>query len=202
MNLRPPQTASRRALLDVFALAGLVIFCACSCAQAAYTASRAGELQFGGSFGLGRSNYLPVDVQSNAAPLSDLSRTVNLLGGGAYGSFDMKRYVGAGLDFRRLNARGDSSAQTSIEASFRYTLFRGFRFAPYLQAGFGHGWYRYPQGAGTLGHNLYGLGGGLDYHLSRSLNLRGAYEYQSWIGVPIRNPQPQTLSVGIAYRFH
>lgn len=171
-------------------------------AQALYTASRAGDLQFGGNFSFAASHYLPVDTQGSPAPLSDLTRQVHLRGGGAYTSFDMRHHVGVELDFLRLGATDDTSTQTSFEAAGRYILFRGFHTVPYLRAGFGHGWYGYPQNLATVGYNLYGLGGGLDYHLTHSFNVRAAYEYQSWLGVPLKNPQPQVVSVGLAYRFH
>lgn len=171
-------------------------------AQASYTASRAGDLQVGGNVALGISHYLPFDTQGDPAPLSDLTRQVHLRGGGAYATFDVRHHAGLELDFQRLGATDDTSAQTSVEAAGRYILFRGFHMVPYVRAGFGHGWYTYPEKVATLGYNLYGLGGGVDYHLSHSINLRAAYEYQSWLGVPLKNPQPQVFSVGVAYHFH
>lgn len=150
----------------------------------------------------GVSHYLPVDTQGNPAPLSDLTRQVHLLGGGVYGSFDVRHHIGVELDFSRLSAKDDTSAQTTVQGGARYILFRGVRVVPYLSAGFGHGWYRYPQGLATIGYNLYGLGGGVDTHLTRSFNMRAAYQYQSWLGVPLKDPQPQVVSIGLAYHFH
>lgn len=170
-------------------------------AQAIYTASRAGELQVGGSGIFAVSHYLPVDTPGNSAPLSDLTRQVHLFGGGAYATLDLRRHIGVELDFNRLNATDDSSAQTTFEIAGRYLLLRGSRVTPYVRASFGRGWYAYPQGLATVGYNLYGLGGGLDYHLNRWVNVRLAYEYQGWLSVPLKDPQPQLLSVGVAYRF-
>lgn len=171
-------------------------------AQALYTASRAGDLQVGANLAFAASHYLPVDTPGDPAPLSDLTRQVHLRGGGAYATFDVRHHVGVELDLLRLGATDDTSTQTSFEAAGRYILFRGFHVVPYLRAGFGHGWYGYPQNLATVGYNLYGLGGGLDYHLTHSFNVRAAYEYQSWLDVPLKNPQPQVLSIGVAYRFH
>lgn len=171
-------------------------------AQATYTASRAGDLQVGGNVVFATSHYLPVDTQGDPAPLSDLSRQVHLVGGGVYTSFDLRHHIGAELDLMHLGATDDTSKQTSLEVAGRYILFRSFQVVPYLRAGFGHGWYGYPQNLATVGYNLYGLGGGLDYHLTHSFNVRAAYEYQSWLEVPLKNPQPQVLTIGLAYRFH
>lgn len=150
----------------------------------------------------GESQYLPVDTQGNPAPLSDLTRQVKLLGGGAYASLDLRHHVGVEIDFAHLAASNDASAQTSVQGAGRYILFRGHRMIPYLSASFGRGWYSYPEGLATIGYSLYGLGGGVDYHLAHSFNVRTAYEYQSWLGVPLKNPQPQILSIGVAYHFH
>ena len=171
-------------------------------AQARYTATRPGDLQAGGSVDLVNSKYLPWDTDGNSAPLSDLSRNVRSIGGGAYVAFDFKEHWGAEFNFHHVNASNDSSKQTTFELGGRYILTHKFRFAPYARASFGRGLYGYPNNLATLGYNLYGFAGGTDYNLSRSFNLRLEYEYQSWMSVPVHNPQPQVVTIGIAYHFH
>ncbi|MDE1175826.1 MAG: outer membrane beta-barrel protein [Edaphobacter sp.] len=170
--------------------------------QAEYTAIQKLDLQAGGSFSIGRSNYLPWDTQGNPAPLSDLTRKVNLLGGGAYLAADFRPHIGVEFNFHHLNGSGNGGKQTTYEVGGRYILTRRYRFIPYGRVSYGRGVYDYPSGSATLSFNLMGIGGGLDYHLSRSINLRADYEWQKWINVPLRTPNPQALTIGVAYHFH
>lgn len=55
---------------------------------------------------------------------------------------------------------------------------------------------------------VYDFGGGIDYNLSRSLVLRGDYEYSIWSGVrsfthpgTISKDNPQGITLGVLYRF-
>lgn len=171
-------------------------------AQAAYPATRAADLQAGGFFSFGRSNYLPSDTQGNPAPLSDLTRTLNLRGGGAYAALDFSSHLGAEFDFRHVGAAGQGNTQTTYELGARYSLFQKRRFHPFVRLSYGRGTYVYDDKVATLSFNLIGVSGGTDFALSRAFNLRAEYEWQDWLSVPLRKPSPQVVSLGIAYHFH
>ncbi|SEG16458.1 Opacity protein [Bryocella elongata] len=169
--------------------------------QASPTAAAPGTLQLGGSAVLVHSNYLPWDTDGNPAPLSDLTRTVRSLGFGVYGNYDFNGHLGIALDFARVAASNDTSTQTSFEGGLRYKLFERGRFTPYARGSFGRGVYGYSNNVASVGYNLYGLAGGVDYRFTHYLNLRAEYEYQGWMNVPLRNPEPQMFKLGVAYRF-
>jgi hypothetical protein len=55
----------------------------------------------------------------------------------------------------------------------------------------------------NLAFNTQSIGGGVDFKLSRSINLRLVdYEYQRWDGFPPNGLNPNVLSFGVAYHFH
>lgn len=170
-------------------------------AQAEPTAVRKMDLQAGGFFTFGHSNYLPWDTDGNPAPLSDLTRTVRIMGGGGYVAADFKPHIGVEIDIRHLTGASNGGNQTSYELGGRYVFLRTASFAPYARVSYGRGVYAYPGNAAVMSFNLFGLSGGVDYHLTSALTLRGEYEWQSWIAVPLRNPRPQTATIGVAYHF-
>lgn len=170
--------------------------------QAIPTASRTFDLQAGGSFVVGRSKYLSWDTQGNAAPLSDTTRMLNILGGGAYATLDVTPHIGAEIDVRHVQALGDTSKQTTYEIGGRYILTHRFAVLPYARAAYGRGTYHYSQDAANLSFNLFGVAGGVDWHVLPAFTVRAEYEYQSWMGVPMRNPSPNLVTLGIAYHFH
>lgn len=158
-------------------------------AQAAYTASRAGDLQVGGQVVFAQSQY---EFQS-----------IRLTGGGLYASFDWREHLGAEIDFRHAKGNNDDDTyERTYEVGARYIVLHKFGLAPYVKALYGRGVYNYPYNVANLAFNLYSLGAGTDFRLSRSLNLRADYEHQSWWNVPLQNPQPNLISVGVAYHFH
>jgi len=57
---------------------------------------------------------------------------------------------------------------------------------------------------GNFAYNLFAIGGGADYKLRRSINLRGDFEYQRWLKGPTlaNGLTPYLASVGVAYHFH
>jgi len=38
--------------------------------------------------------------------------------------------------------------------------------------------------------------------VARSLNIRGDYEYQNWVGFPLGTLHPNILTIGVGYHFH
>ena len=168
-------------------------------AQALPTATSAGVLQAGGEFNYADSDYVPQKIK----------------GGGFYVGFDFKYHYGIEGEFHQIN---DSDPTTKIyertyEIGPRYVLHFG-RIEPYAKLMYGRGVFNYPlvpsltpggppQGnAANLAYNIAAVGVGVDYRLTRSVNLRVEYEYQKWFGFPPNDLTPQVLAIGAAYRFH
>lgn len=160
--------------------------------QAEPTATRAGDLQVGGTFDLANSDYAPNRFH----------------GYGIFSSFDFRYHFGALVEFHQVNDPAPSQVmyERTYLAGARYVLHYG-KFRPYAKGLFGRGVFNYPKvGPAGLGANIaYNVaagGGGVDYSLARSINVRADYEYQSWLGFLPQGLTPQLIEVGASYRFH
>jgi Outer membrane protein beta-barrel domain len=168
-------------------------------AQALPTATSAGVLQAGGEFNYANSDYVPQKIK----------------GGGAYVGFDFKYHYGIEAEFHQIN---DSDPTTQIyertyEIGPRYVLHFG-RIEPFAKIMYGRGVFNYPEvpsltpggppqgNAANLAYNIAAIGGGVDYRLTRSVNVRVEYEFQKWFGFLPNDLSPQVLGIGAAYRFH
>lgn len=173
------------------ALLALAAFCCAALparAQSMPTATRLGDLQIGGGFVFASSNY-------NFTP-------IHLLGGGFYTTFDTRNHWGGEFNLRHSQSTLDSTVhETTYEIGPRIFLARG-PFIPYAKVLFGRGVYNFPNGVANVAYNMYTFGGGIDIPVRRSLNVRGDYEYQSWIGFPITDLHPSVITIGVAYHFH
>lgn len=154
--------------------------------QASSTASRTGDLQVGGGFVFGNSNY----------------NSDSLRGFTVYSSFDIKDHYGLEFDLHQTTpSYGTKVYERTYELGGRYVLdFK--RYRPYGKLMYGRGVFNYPNNIANLAYNLYSVGGGLDYRLRPSVNLRVDYEHQHWFGFPITPLQPNVITIGVAYHFH
>lgn len=161
-------------------------------AQATYTASRAGDLQVGAGFVVGNSNFLTPELGGTGESL----RGLNL-----YSTFDFRKHIGADLEFRQASpSYGENVYERTYEAGGRYVYPVG-RLRPYGKVLYGRGVFNYPHNVANLAYNLLSLGAGLDYQLSRQLNVRIDYEHGHWFGFPLQALSPNIVSIGVAYHF-
>jgi opacity protein-like surface antigen len=159
-----------------------------ACAQSETTASRIGDLQLGGGFVFAKSDY-------NFTP-------IHLLGGAFYTTFDIRNHWGGEFSIHHSQSSSDSTVyERTYEIGPRVFLHRG-PLIPYAKVLYGRGVYNFHSGIANVAYNMYTLGGGADFQLRRSLNLRGDYEYQTWAGFPITNLHPNVITIGVAYHFH
>jgi opacity protein-like surface antigen len=188
-GLNSPARLPRRILaaaLLAIALAACASFPAS--AQSRETATRIGDLQIGGGLVFAQSNY-------NFNP-------IKLIGGTLYTTFDKRNHWGGEFDFRHNIATYDSTVyERTYEIGPRVFVHRG-PFIPYAKVMYGRGVYNFRDNVANVAYNIYTFGGGADYQLTRSLNLRGDYEYQTWMGFPIQNLHPSVVTVGVAFHFH
>jgi len=193
---RTPETSSprrdglRRLLASSrLAFAFLLACCLISAApaQSTPTASRPGDLQFGGGFTFGNSDYN--------------FNNVSLNGGAFYITFDKRTHWGYEADFRQVKPSSDPTVyERTYEVGPRFYLIRG-RFAPYGKILYGRGVYNFSGNIANIAYNLYTYGGGTDFYLTPGLNLRADYEYQNWAGFPIATLHPSLITLGVAFHF-
>src|ERR1035437_10858203 len=157
-------------------------------AQSLPTASRLGDLQIGGGFVFAKSGY-------NFTP-------IHLIGGAAYTTFDWRTHYGAEFSFRHNRSSADSTVyERTYEIGPRVYLTRG-AFEPYAKVLIGRGVYNFHNSIANVAYNIYTFGGGADFRVRRSLNVRADYEYQNWMGFPLGTLHPNVFTIGVAYHFH
>ncbi len=160
--------------------------------QAAYTATRAGDLQVGGGFSLADADY----------------DHPKLRGETVYASFDFKPHFGVEIDFHQVNAPQPSKIyERSYEVGGRYVRHYGI-FNPYARLMYGRGVFNYQYDVANLAYNMADVGVGVDVNVTRRINVRADYEYQQWFSFRgnLNNPDssilsPQVFTIGAAYHF-
>lgn len=179
---------TNRLLKAVFVLVFLCCALRGAHGQAMPTASRMGDLQFGGGIALGTSTY-----NFNKA---------NLVGETGYVALDIRKHWGAEFDFHNVKDSGDSTVyERTFEVGPRYHVTRG-PFVPYAKLMYGRGIYNFHNSVANIAYNVFTGGGGVDWQVLRSWNVRGDYEYQTWPGFPLNTLHPQIVTIGIAFHFH
>jgi hypothetical protein len=186
----------------------LAMLTACSSfalGQASPDATRAGDLQVGGTFTFSYPDYTPQ----------------NAFGYGIYAAFDIRTHWGAELDFHQVDISQHSPAkETTFEYGVRYHRTYG-RYNPYLRGSAGRGTFDsakdFYQAGADPGYNLLSFGAGVDAELTNRLNVRVGMDYQNWFtggakgppnsggpGTDIYLPHgltPILYEVGFAYHF-
>jgi hypothetical protein len=162
-------------------------------AQKMPTATRSLDIQAGGEFVYGHSDY-----------------GSRIKGYGGYATIDFKPHFGLELDYHQANG-SEKLYERTYEIGGRYVL-RHNRWDPYAKLMYGRGVLNSSVTVdnGTaffccnnLAYNMFVLGGGVDYKLKPYLNIRGDFEYQDWLsGVLLPNGlTPYLGSIGVAYHF-
>ena len=141
--------------------------------QAAYTATRAGDLQVGAGVSFGNSNY-------NTPELGGTGES--LRGFDLYSTFDFKPHFGVEVSFRQTKpSYGEQVYERTYQIGGRY-VYPFHRFNPYAKALYGRGVFNYPQNIANLAYNLYSIGAGVDLRVLENVNLRVDYEHAHWFG--------------------
>jgi opacity protein-like surface antigen len=157
-------------------------------AQATPTASRPGSLQIGA----GGTLVIPDYAQAH-----DKGPTF-------FATFDFTQHLGVEGDIHYASIIApDDVGEDSYLIGPRFVI-NHKRFAPYAKLLFGVGelnlQYDYSPHTKTS-HFAYAVGAGLDYHLTRSINIRAFdFEYQQWSY--LNGLSPVVMTIGAAYQFH
>lgn len=156
--------------------------------QSLPTASRALDLQVGGGFVFARSGY-------NFTP-------IHLYGFSLYADAAIRPHWGAEFAFHHAKASEDSTIyERTYEIGPRVFLTRG-PLTPYAKVLIGRGVYNFRNNVANVAYNMYTFGGGGDFAVTRSINVRGDYEYQNWVGFPLGTLHPSVVTIGVAWHFH
>jgi hypothetical protein len=149
----------------------------------------------GGGFSNANTDYLPQRVN----------------GGTAYFDFDFTHHFGLEGEFRFIKDGHTQMYEKTYQIGARYyhPIGRFPKLVPYAKGMYGRGVYNFTaQGSNNqwftvanLAYNMYALGGGVDYRLLPYLNVRGDFEYQSWLSFPPNGLAPTVFTIGAAYRF-
>ena len=162
-------------------------------AQASYTATRVGDLQLGAGVSFGQSQY-------DSATLGGTGE--RLRGFNLYSTFDFREHFGVEVNFRQTSpSYGKDVYERTYEVGGRYVYPIGLRLRPYGKVMYGRGVFNYPNNVANLAYNLVSAGGGLDYRLTRTINIRADYEHQHWFGFPLAPLEPNVVTIGVAYHF-
>lgn len=168
----------------VFAAAILSASACTALAQGNPTISRVGDLQIGGGYTSANSDYLANRIR----------------GFGFYSDFDFHPHFGVEVDFHHVSdPNATKISETTYEIGGRYMRRYG-RLTPYGKALIGRGVFNYGS-YGSIGYNMYSLGGGVDIAVHSRINVRADYEYQIWTSFPPNGLTPSLITVGVAYHF-
>jgi opacity protein-like surface antigen len=154
------------------------------------------DLQVGASYSYCRCDYTPQNGQ----------------GFGFYSTLDLVNRFGAEVGFHQISISQHKPAyERTYDIGVRYHLNLGHhgQIRPYGKALYGRGVFNFPAqngsqtSVGNLAYNMYVLGGGVDYSVSRTINVRAEVEFQSWFKrVGLEDGLTPTLfTIGAAYHF-
>ena len=171
---------------------------------------------------LGALILLPCLIQAQATPTAIRRGAVQLGIAGAsytldygegreegfsiYGDVDIRSYFGAEVAYTNASLITPFDiGENHLMAGPRLHFDKG-RFSPYIKAMMGVATIKFQQGYNSRAYSqsyfAYGLGGGIDFHLKRHVNLRLIdYQYQRWPGFPPHGLTPTGISAGVAYVF-
>ena len=159
-------------------------------AQAVPTASRVGSIQAG----VGALFISPDYAQQYIKGLT------------FYADYDIAHNIGIEGEIHYSVITPTDLSENSYLIGPRYTYHQK-KFGIYAKALFGVGRFGTQGGAfqkvTTTGYTEYAFGGGVEYHVTRSINIRGIdVELQKWPGFPPNGLSPIAYTVGVAYVFH
>ncbi len=160
-------------------------------AQAKYAATRAGDLQIGAGYTSANANYEYVHNR--------------IAGFYFYTDFDFKAHYGIEGSFHQLNDPNSAVYQRTFALGPRYVRHYALGqrdLSPYVTVQGGAGVLNFPKYA-NLGYAMLAGAGGVDFSISRRINLRAEYQYQDWFNAPGSglSIKPSMFSVGAAYHF-
>ena len=123
-----------------------------------------------------------------------------------YGDYEFTQHIGLEAEVHYSILTPTDLSENTYLVGPRYTI-RHNKFGVYAKALFGVGRFGKQGGAfevtSTENYTTYAFGGGLEYKLNRSINIRPIdIELQKWSSFPPNGLSPISYSIGAAYVFH
>jgi hypothetical protein len=148
---------------------------------------------------IGPGSYTTVGVTGSFFNVNYGQRSVG--GIGLYIDGNLYHREGAEFQVQSLRFNQQSGTrETTYLIGPRYS-FRDFGFVPYVKVLAGIGNFTFPYGYGKGNYFVLAPAAGLDYTLSRRINLRLInIEYQDWPQFSFGNLHPYGASAGISFR--
>jgi opacity protein-like surface antigen len=153
------------------------------------------DLQVGGTFSYVFPDYTPQKG----------------VGYGIYSTLDLPNHFGAEVGFHQISILQHKPAyERTYDIGVRYHRdYRDGHLRPYLKLLYGRGVFNFPAqngsqtSVGNLAYNMFVVGGGADYAVTRTINVRAEIEYQSWFARNgfVNGLTPILVTVGAAYHF-
>ncbi len=149
----------------------------------------------------GPGSYTTVGVTGSFFNVNYGQRSV----GGIALYIDGNLYHREGAEFQvqslRFNQQG-GTRETTYLIGPRYS-FRDFGFVPYVKVLAGIGNFTFPYGYGKGNYFVLAPAAGLDYTLSKRINLRLInIEYHDWLQFRVGKPHPYGAIAGISFRVY
>jgi opacity protein-like surface antigen len=174
----------------------IVLFLTCATltaavqAQALPTATRTLTLELGVGVSIASSDYAPGTIK----------------GYSIFGAADLRNGLGFDIEYHDTELfTPHDIGESTVMAGLRYGR-RERRFYPYVKALGGRGIFTTQQGdyatTTSTPYRAFALGGGLEYHASRSVTIRLVdAEFQNWTTFKPNGLSPVVYTFGAAYRY-
>lgn len=126
-----------------------------------------------------------------------------------FADYNFTKHFGAEGKFTQVGGSGSGGvSERTYEAGGRilwgfHPKFLGHRqLTPFANFDVGGGVFNFQNSYQNGTYGMYAGGGGADYNITRSFDVRAAYEYQRWSSFPPRGLQPNLFTIGVVYRIH
>lgn len=174
------------------------------------------------------SRLADIQVGVDYTPYARSDYTINSIRGyGFYGTIDWTNHWGLAADYHQLNDPQPTKVyERTYEIGGRYVRHYGLAH-PYAKAMYGRGVFNFPAdcrdkttnfpvacnssnvnpatdvSVGNLAYNMMVGGAGVDFHVTKRINVRADYEYQKWFsGEGLSGGlAPQLFTIGVAWHF-
>ena len=165
--------------------ASLLFLVPSSQAQADYTASKGSRIQAGAGYLFLKPDYVETNIQ----------------GVSIWGDYDFWKFVGAevSVNLGSIITPSDIS-ENSYQVGPRF-LYHRRRFTGYGKILFGRATLDKSNYVNqSIGYNIYSFGGGLEYKLTRRINIRAIdFDYQQWPNFEPHTLSPIAITAGASY---
>jgi hypothetical protein len=168
----------------LFCLVSLLVLAPPSHAQADYTANKFSRIQVGAGYLFLKPDYVETNIQ----------------GVSFWGDYDFWKFVGveASVNLGNIITPSDIN-ENSYQVGPRF-LYHHRKFTGYGKILFGRASIANTEQNTSSTYNIYSFGGGLEYKLTRRINIRAVdFDYQQWGNFEPHTLSPVAITFGASY---